>query len=291
MSLFDQLVAQALKNQTELAPLRVVVEKELLHHDIIREMSSAGLLRGLTFMGDSCLRACYGANRLSEDLDFTGGSHFKREALSNLADVLIDRLERKYGLEVDVDAPVRDTGNVDTWKLKLTTRPEQKDLPAQKISIDICALPSYDKRPVLMRNDYGVDMGTAGLIIQAQSREEILADKLVALALRPNRIKYRDLWDIVWLKQHNIDLPLDFIPAKISDHKHTAGKFLDLLKERKRQLQHQAEVRSDFIKEMQRFLPPKIKVETIENEAFWDVLKDIVSTECQRVIQSLAGTK
>ena len=40
MSLFDQLVDQALKNQLELSPLRAVVEKELLHHDIIREMKN-----------------------------------------------------------------------------------------------------------------------------------------------------------------------------------------------------------------------------------------------------------
>ena len=71
MSLFDRLAGQALKNQTELAPLRAVVEKELLHHDIIREMSAAGLLNELTFIGGTCLRACYGSNRLSEDLDFT----------------------------------------------------------------------------------------------------------------------------------------------------------------------------------------------------------------------------
>ena len=45
MSLFDQLVAEAMLNQSHLAPLQVVVEKELLHHDILREMSRAGLLR------------------------------------------------------------------------------------------------------------------------------------------------------------------------------------------------------------------------------------------------------
>jgi predicted nucleotidyltransferase component of viral defense system len=49
------------------------VEKELLHHDILREMSMAGLLKNLTFIGGTCLRACYGSSRLSEDLDFTGG--------------------------------------------------------------------------------------------------------------------------------------------------------------------------------------------------------------------------
>ena len=48
MSLFDQLVDEAIKHNDNLASLRVVVEKELLHHDIIREMSRAGLLDQLT---------------------------------------------------------------------------------------------------------------------------------------------------------------------------------------------------------------------------------------------------
>lgn len=42
MSLFDQLVDTALLNNQALSPLRIVVEKELLHHDILREMSDAG---------------------------------------------------------------------------------------------------------------------------------------------------------------------------------------------------------------------------------------------------------
>lgn len=69
MSLFDQLVDAAVQNQQELATLRPVVEKELLHHDVLRELSGARLLAGLTFMGGTCLRACSDASRLSEDLD------------------------------------------------------------------------------------------------------------------------------------------------------------------------------------------------------------------------------
>ena len=41
MSLFDQLVNEAIRNQNGLAPLQAVVEKELLHHDILREPSAA----------------------------------------------------------------------------------------------------------------------------------------------------------------------------------------------------------------------------------------------------------
>ena len=69
MSLFDQLVEDAINNTRDLAPLRVVVEKELLHHDILRILSEAGLLSQLTFIGRTCLRACYGSDHLSKDLD------------------------------------------------------------------------------------------------------------------------------------------------------------------------------------------------------------------------------
>ncbi len=287
MSLFDRLVAQALKSQSELASLQAVVEKELLHHDILREMSAAGLLSGLTFIGGTCLRVCYGASRLSEDLDFTGGQNFSREMLGDLAGVLVDRLQAKYGLTVGVSAPMRETGNVDTWKLKVDTRPEQKDSPAQRINIDICAIPSYDRRPMMLRNHYGVEMGTSGLIIQAQSREEILADKLVALALRSNRIKNRDLWDIAWLKQQGIEPPLALIPKKIADHRRGPAEFAALLRARKTQLQTEPEVRDAFVREMRRFLPSKMVTETVNNEGFWAYLTDLAGSECDRVLASL----
>ena len=76
---------------------------------------------------------------------------------------------------------------MDTWKFSLVTRPDGRRLPAQRIHVDVCALPSFDRRPMMLRNLQGVDLGTSGLILRAESREEILADKLIALALRPNR--------------------------------------------------------------------------------------------------------
>ena len=56
MSLFERLVAQAMRDNVTLNPLAMVVEKEILHHDILREMSGTGLLEKLTFMGGTCLR-------------------------------------------------------------------------------------------------------------------------------------------------------------------------------------------------------------------------------------------
>ena len=172
MSLFDQLVDEALRNRQDLAPLRVVVEKELLHHDILRMLSSAGLLARLTFFGGSCLRACYGSNRLSEDLVFAGGADFSRASLSAVAGVLVESFRVKYGLQLEVGEPTRETGNVDTWKLKVQTRPGRRDLPAQRINIDVCAIASHQPRPMVLRKPNGLKMAPAGLNIHGKPPEE-----------------------------------------------------------------------------------------------------------------------
>ena len=291
MSLFDQLVDVALRTRADLSPLRPVVEKELLHHDILREVSEAGWLAGLTFIGGTCLRACYGSNRLSEDLDFTGGAQFTRESLAALARVLVAALQRKYGLRVEVSEPTRETGNVDTWKLKLQTRAGQADLPAQRINIDICAIPSHEPRPMMLRNHYGVDMGTAGLILQAQSREEILADKLVAFALRPNRLKNRDLWDIAWLQQQGVVLPLALLPLKLGDRHCDTQRFLTLLAERGQALLNEPALHDAFRQEMGRFLPAALVAETVEQPAFWRYLTSLVAEQCQRASDFLSEGK
>ncbi len=63
MNLFDKLVDQALKSKPNLFSLRNVIEKELLHHDILRIMRDYNLLTELTFIGGTCLRCCYGAHQ------------------------------------------------------------------------------------------------------------------------------------------------------------------------------------------------------------------------------------
>jgi len=286
-TLFDSLVDEALKSRAELALLRPVVEKELLHHDILREMSQAGLLSGLTFIGGTCLRACYGSSRLSEDLDFTGGSNFKRSDLMELGNVLRETLGTRYGLKVAVSEPVRDEGRVSTWKMSVETRPGRKDLPAQRIHLDICAIPSHDPRPMMLRTLYGVDMGTSGLILQAQSREEILADKLIALAFREGRIKNRDLWDIAWLRQQGVELPAQLIPLKIHDHRRTNEEFRSLLQDRVGELRKSEELRKDFINEMRRFLPAAVTAQTVEQEPYWQYLIQVIGEEAEKALGAL----
>jgi predicted nucleotidyltransferase component of viral defense system len=283
VSLFDRLVDEALRSRADHAVLRPVVEKELLHHDIFREMGAAGLLAGLTFIGGTCLRACYGSPRLSEDLDFTGGADFRRDDLAGLAEVLTERLSTRYELPVRVSEPKQTGGRVSTWKLRIETRPEQRHLPAQRIHLDICALPSYDARPMTLRNLYEVDLGTSGLILRAESREEILADKLIALAFRENRLKNRDLWDMAWLTQRGVELPTDLIPKKIRDHGRDGDEFRNCLSDRVEHLGTD-EARANFLNEMRRFLPSATVEETLQKDEYWQWLRGVV-VELSRLVE------
>lgn len=287
MVLFEKLVEAAMSGNSGLSAIQSVVEKELLHHDILREMSESGLLSKLTFIGGICLRACYGSSRLSEDLDFTGGGDFSRESMMSLKRVLVSRLYEKYGLPIDVSEPIREGGNVDTWKLRVTTRPGSNHQPVQRIHIDICAIPSYDARPMMLRNHYGVYMGTSGLILRSESREEIFADKMIALSLRPNRIKNRDLWDIAWLHQQGVILPVDLIQFKIDDHRSTKDVFVEQLRNRVENIRESADVRDGFVYEMRRFLPQDIACGTVEQNDFWSYLVDVVDNQAGAVLDAL----
>jgi predicted nucleotidyltransferase component of viral defense system len=285
MNLFDQLVTEALKNQPHLSSLRIIVEKELLHHDILRTLSQNNLLANLTFIGGTCLRACYGGIRLSEDLDFTGGHDFSRGSLSAMGDLLTDSLNEKYGLRVSVSEPVKDISNVDTWKIKIETRPQQKHLPAQRINIDICAIPSYEKQPMILLNPYGVDMGTNGLVVQAQSRAEIYTDKLLAFALRPNRPKHRDLWDMVWLHQQGIKPHFNLIPKKLQDRKLTQEYFLNLFGERYSSLLENNRLALEFKKEIHRFLSLEQMNKMVEQDNLWSFIVYLIG-DLERQLRS-----
>jgi predicted nucleotidyltransferase component of viral defense system len=287
MNLFDRLVEQAMQSEQALGTVRPALEKELLHHDILREMSRNGLLTGLTFIGGTCLRACYGSPRLSEDLDFAGGSGFDPARLSGLKQLLEKTLLNKYSLPVDVSDPEREEGNVSTWKVRIQTRLGTKHLPAQRIHIDICAVPSHQPRPALLRNFYGVNMGTEGLILQAQTREEILADKWVALAFRPNRVKYRDLWDMLWLDRQGIRLDIPLLLCKLADRQRLRQEFLSVLLSRLDDLGTNPEHRQSFRKEMERFLPATDVREMLGQPEFWKLLLLNLQDQAALIRQSI----
>jgi predicted nucleotidyltransferase component of viral defense system len=255
MNLFDQAIATAFANKPEYRGLQAVVEKELLHHDILSVLSAKNYLTDLTFIGGTCLRTCYGSQRLSEDLDFTGGKDFSAGDLSQLGKELVKAIQQKYGLTVQVTEPHREAGNVATWKLRVLTRPESPALPQQRINIDICAVPSHDVQVRAIIDHYGVAPASHGLFVRSESREEIFTDKILALAMRNGRFKARDIWDLQWLSGRGVGFRKDLLQQKLADRQLEQADFYRAWKHRLELELPGKEAEKAYFGEIQRFIP------------------------------------
>ncbi len=277
--MLKEQIRRIVESNPEYAAITPVIEKEILHHDIIDVMIKQGAMQSLVIIGGTSLRMCYNASRLSEDLDFNGGHDFKPAHFDGLEVEIQKYIQNKYETQVWVNKPIEDPqGNTSSWKISIVKDANRPDLPRQKMHIDVCAIPSFDveKRPLL--NHYNIVVPTEGLLIPVQSLQETLADKLIALAYRARRIKPRDIWDIVWIKQRGINLSLDLVDRKLAARGKLKKDFTEALQIQLEKLMQDDEVRNDFSMEMSRFIPQQIKERTIDNPEYWPYVQAEVRT-------------
>ncbi|NGM16758.1 hypothetical protein GMI70_01815 [Eggerthellaceae bacterium zg-893] len=71
----------------EIEALLPVVEKELIHYEILQALGESKWLGRLNFQGGTCLRLCYGSERYSEDLDFTTKEDLSETDLGGFRDL------------------------------------------------------------------------------------------------------------------------------------------------------------------------------------------------------------
>ncbi|MBB1433939.1 MULTISPECIES: nucleotidyl transferase AbiEii/AbiGii toxin family protein [Pseudoalteromonas] len=277
--MLTEYIRQIIAANPEYAGVTPVIEKEILHHDIMAAMVKQGVMPSLTFIGGTSLRLCHNSSRLSEDLDFNGGHDFKPSSFSGLEVEIQKYIQNKYEVQVWVNKPAEDNqANTSSWKISIEKGSNRPDLPRQKMHIDICAIPSFDieKRPLI--NHYNIVAPTEGLLIPVQSLTETLADKFIALAYRARRIKPRDVWDIVWIKQRGVAVSKQLINKKLVARGKTNEDFIEALTIQLDKLQHDDEVRKDFNIEMSRFIPNQIKERTIDNPDYWPYVQSEIST-------------
>ncbi|OOE40041.1 hypothetical protein BZG00_06895 [Salinivibrio kushneri] len=268
--MLKQQIRQIVQSNPDYASVTPVIEKEILHHDIMDVLIKQGVLQRLTFIGGTSLRMCYNSSRLSEDLDFNGGHDFKPSEFEGLESEIQTYIQNKYETEVWVNKPSGEQqGDTVSWKVSIVKAPNRPDLPRQKMHIDVCAIPSFDieKRPLI--NHYDMVVPTEGILVPVQSLQETLADKLIALAYRARRIKPRDIWDIVWIKQRGIDLSKILVEKKLNARHKQTDDFRQALSAALTKLMSEEEVHNDFNMEMSRFIPQKIKERTIDNSEYW----------------------
>lgn len=268
--MLKEQIQQIINSNPEYTAITPVIEKEILHHDIMDVLVKEGVMQSLTFIGGTSLRMCYNSARLSEDLDFNGGMNFKPSQFDGLEVEIQKYIQNKYETEVWVNKPTEVAqGNTSSWKISIIKEANRPDLPRQKMHIDVCAIPSFDieKRPLI--NHYNIVVPTEGLLVPVQSLKETFADKFIALAYRSRRIKPRDIWDIVWIKQRGVLLSQELINKKLAARDKQNEDFIQALQAQIERLMYDSEVHDDFNMEMSRFIPTQIKNRTIDNPEYW----------------------
>ena len=167
--------------------MRPVVEKEILHYDIFHALNSGGFLRDLVFQGGTSLRLCRGSKRFSEDLDFAGGRGFTSEKMALVKSCIESHIGARYGLKVLVKEPKEsrepsdpENVRVDKWQVSVETSPGRRDLPQQRIKLEIANIPAYTRELVPLRTNYDFLEGYNTVLVPTETMSEVMADKVIA---------------------------------------------------------------------------------------------------------------
>lgn len=290
---FNQLTELAMQIPGR-AHMRPVIEKELLHYDILFCLDDNGLLDQLTFQGGTSLRLCYGAPRFSEDLDFSGGVGFNSKRLQDMKSCLEHYIGGRYGFEVSVkepaelkDEPAYAGLNVDKWQVSITTAPERRDLPRQRIKIEVANIPSYSREPKALVANYDfLPDGYSDTLVLAETLDEIMADKLVSLVNTQRYVRHRDIWDLRWLKHQGAKVRIEWIRNKVADYSvENYPEKLTTMLERLPEI-----IKGDaFRNEMARFIPYDVQERTLHKEKFSLFLTTEIAGLLQQVEREFHG--
>lgn len=269
---FNALVELATREQNY-AILRPVIEKELLHYDLLFALDSENLLDRLTFQGGTALRLCYGAVRLSEDLDFVSVSYFDERFVKDLKECIETYIGSRYDLPVEVKSPKQLNASeksknlkVEKWQIAITTSPERSDIPKQKIKIEICNVAAYTRVPLPLKVNYSfLPDGYSDTLIMTENLDEIMADKLVSFVNNTGYVRHRDIWDLRWLKQQNAKLTASFILHKIDDY--SIINYKENLNIKIKTIDSIINSKA-FVNEMSRFLPLDVQTRTLAKDKF-----------------------
>ncbi len=281
-----------IRQNSRLAALKPVIEKELIHYDIFFLLQQKSLiLPEMGFISGTCLRLCHGSNRYSEDLDFHAGTDFEPQHFDSIRLEIERYLADRYGLAVEVRSPKQlkndpnyANSQANTWKIIIKTHESRRDIPAQRVHIDIANVPTHDATPQLIKTHYsnlpdGYDM----MLFKSSSKSEILADKLLAIPAR-NNIKARDLWDVIWLQQQGALENIELLRLKLADHR--LEHYKTLLEARINTLPVYFE-KPFFVQEMSRFIDSTRLADTIKRPEFVHYVNEKIMSTLTKVHSDL----
>lgn len=209
-------------------------ERNLSLRDALQTFLQIVVLKNITLpearlMGGTALVLGYSNPRFSEDIDLTQvvHPHLLKPNLTKAAAELEGWLHCKTVL-----TPPKKNGR--TWRLACLRRPSE----TVQLHIDCQEYPAHTSRPIVLQFPlHPTASFIPTFVFEAEDVEEIMADKVIALACRPY-LGGRDLFDLWfhWLKSEEWvskrDAVSKLILKKLKDRSLASPRFFKLLKER-----------------------------------------------------------
>lgn len=253
--IIDELLIKA---QAEGLPVKIL-EKEALQIYILSELFALPESTQLTFQGGTCLRLVYGGPRYSEDLDFvTTLNNSQIDRIVNGLTKAIARLEPLFGGKFIVK---KQKESPTFFRYRIHNEKENYH-DSFFVSVEFARYPAYTINLAPLRPQKELP-GLPLTLVRAEKLEEILADKLGAIAGRPF-CKGRDYFDLWLLKKQGIKLEADLLGKKLKDYSTPPANLARGLR-----LASAENIKA----EMERFLPQKYR-QQFEADGYAGLLKE-----------------
>jgi len=192
-------------------PLQVLI-KETLQVYALSEIYSRPESRYVTFQGGTCLRLVYEGARYSEDLDFV--TLLGTEELRSLFQKVGQGLLRLAPLiEGEIEPRIqKESAELVRWQVRYRAA----GAPSTFVNIEFGFYPAYTVRVAPLHLPPNLP-GLPLVLVRAEEPEEIMADKVAAVAGRPY-LKGRDIFDIWLLQERGVELNRDLVEKKFADY-------------------------------------------------------------------------
>ena len=268
-----------------------IVQKELLHYEILLALDRTNLLQELVFRGGAALRLCYGAPRLSGALAFAGGPEFDAGSLEDAKTVLERRVRRRFDLEAVVEESRAESGMsgvaAHQWWLAVKLAGSHSEQPRLRVRLEVAAAPVYSREVRAQNANYsGLPDGYGDLLIAAETLDEVMADKLVSLVASAGRVRHQDIWDLRWLKQRRAVVRAGWVVRKRGNY--GTADYLEKLEAMHERLPEIVQGQ-EFRTAMSRYLPQEVFASTLDRKEFPPFLAGEVRSLLEQVWKGLGG--
>ncbi len=220
----------------------VLVLREEMQKATLASLSRMNAFNHIVFQGGTAIRIFYNSPRFSEDLDFVLNGDTAFDLASRA-----EELERYISSEFHYLQEIRVRVQKNTGDIQRIAVRSISDIPSQRLSINVelFSVPSHLNSPKILAYP------PINPVVRVEAPEEILVDKIIAIALR-EYLKGRDIWDLYYLtNQLNVSTDRELLAKKAGDY--GAEGLREKIGESREKLMKNGVEALD--REMKRFLP------------------------------------